>query len=376
LFMLYRQASGLANSGAPRIVEDLAPALKLPAGFPLTLAVYPTGAPPFSYQWRFNGGPLTNSARVGGSQTASLSVTPAFWGDAGQYQAIISNSAGSATSVVCSVTIGRDAFSATAGWSRNGQAGPLTNNSVTLTDGNGGEASSVFLNYPQSIGKFLASFTYQDVGGGGADGCAFVLQNASAGPWTLGAGGGGLGCGGVAPSLAVEFNIYSPNGVGVAVRSNGQTGAPYLSTAPVNLAGGNPLSVSLAYDGTTLSITLTDTVKHARFTTNAALNIAGVLGTNTAYVGMTGADGGISSRQVVSNFQFVSLTSLSGQSAGPNAVVLSWPNSAGGLGPQQTPAFGASWTAVMDSVVVDGNGRNQLIIPASAGARFYRLVTP
>lgn len=376
LFMLYRQAAGLTASGAPRIVEDLAPSLKLPAGFPLTLAVYPTGAQPFSYQWLLNGAPLTNSARVAGAQAQTLSVGPAFWGDAAQYRAIISNSVNSATSVVCSVTIGRDALTAAAGWSRNGQASPVTNNSVTLTDGNGGEASSVFLNYPQSIGKFLASFTYQDVGGGGADGCAFVLQNASAGPWTLGAGGGGLGCGGVAPSLAVEFNIYSPNGVGMAVRSGGQTGAPYLSTSPVNLAGGNPIGVSLGYDGATLSIMLTDMVTHVRFTTYAAVNIAGILGTSTAYVGMTGADGGISSRQVVSNFQFVSLNSLAARSSGTNAVALIWPNSAGGLAPQQTTAFGGTWTNVMEPAVLDGNGNNLLNFPSATGARYYRLITP
>ncbi len=272
--------------------------------------------------------------------------------------------------------MGGDAFNAAAGWSRNGHAGPLTNNSVGLTDGNGSEASSVFLNYPQYVGAFVASFTYQDIGGGGADGCVFVLQDSAAGPWALGAPGGSLGYSGISPSVAVEFNIYSPNGVGVALRSNGQTGAPYNSTGPVNLAGGNPINVSLSYGGTTLSMTLTDTVTHARFITNAVLNIMGVLGTNTAYVGLTGADGGISSRQVISNFQFASLTSLSSQTTGTNAVALIWPNSAAGLVLQQSPALDSTWTAVTHFVVLDGNGNNQLNIPAQGGTRFYRLATP
>src|SRR5207245_2114290 len=185
-----------------------------------------------------------------------------------------------------------------------------------LTDGIGSEASSVFLNYPQYVGAFAASFTYQDIGGGGADGFAFVLHDSAAGPWALGAPGGSLGCSGITPSVEVEFNIYSPNGVGMALRTNGQTGAPYGGTGPVNVAGGNPISVSLSYDGTTLSITLRDTVTLAKFITNAVLNISGILGTNTAYVGLTGADGGISSRQVISSFQFASLTSLSSQTTG------------------------------------------------------------
>ncbi len=360
----------------PRLVGDLPSALKLPAGFPLTLTAYSVGAQPMNYQWRFNGANLADSARVVGSQSASLTVAPAFVGDVGQYQVIVSNSLGSATSVVCSVTVGRDAFSAAAGWTRNGNAGPLTNNSVTLTDGNGSEASSVFLNYPQYVGAFAASFTYQDVGGGGADGCAFVLHDAPAGPSALGAPGGSLGCSGMSPSLAIEFNIYSSYGAGMALRANGQTGAPYMSTAPVNLAGGNPIAVSISYDGTKLSTRLTDLVTHATFATNAVVDIVGVLGSDTAYVGMTGADGGISSKQVISNFQFASLTSLSARTTGTNTVAVTWPNSAAGFVLQQASALGSTWTVVTDSVVLDGQGNNQVTIPVPADARFYRLATP
>ena len=285
-------------------------------------------------------------------------------------------SVGSATSALYSVTVGRDAFGASAGWTRNGNAGPVTNNSVVLTDGNPSEASSVFLNYPQYVGAFVASFTYQDVGGGGADGCAFVLHDSPAGPLALGAAGGSLGCNGINPGLAVEFNIYSSYGAGVAMRPSSQTGPPYTSTAPVNLAGGHPIGVSLSYNGTTLSMTLTDTVSRATFTTNVVVDIVGALGTNTAYVGMTGADGGISSMQVVTNFQFASLTSLSGRASGANTVGLAWLNSAVGLVLQQATLPGSAWTAVTDSVVLDAHGNNQVTIPAPPGSRFYRLATP
>jgi hypothetical protein len=280
------------------------------------------------------------------------------------------------TSAVCSVTVGRNALNAAAGWTRNGNVGPLTNNSVKLTDGRNGEVSSLFLNYPQYIGTFAASFTYQDVGGGGADGCAFVWQNASAGPLAIGGGGGSLGCDGISPSLALEFNIYSSYGVGMALRANSQTGAPYLSTAPVNLAGGNPISVWLSYNGAVLSITLTDLVTHASFGTNALVNITGIIGTNTAYVGLTGADGGISSTQVITNFQFASLTSLSARAQGADSVSLIWPNSAAGLVPQQTSQPGSAWTTLPGPVLLDTNADNQLLLPALSGLRFYRLATP
>src|SRR5216684_15539 len=51
LFLLYRQAAGLAQSGAPRIFGDLPATVKLPAGFPLSLTIYPIGSQPLNYQW-------------------------------------------------------------------------------------------------------------------------------------------------------------------------------------------------------------------------------------------------------------------------------------------------------------------------------------
>ena len=376
LFMLYREYTGLTNSGAPRIIEDLAPNQKLPAGFPLSLTAYAAGSPPLNYQWYFNGTPLTDNVRVKGSQGATLTVNPFFWADAGDYQAIISNASGFATSIVCNASLGRDAFSSPAGWSRNGRASPMTNNTVALTDGINGETSSVFLNSPQFIGKFAASFTYQDVGGGGADGCAFVLHNASSGPWALGAGGSGLGCGGISPGIAVEFNIYSANGVGMAIRTNGQAGPPYLGTSPVNLAGGNQINIAIAYDGSIFTVGLTDTVSHVTYSTNVALNLPAILGNNTAFVGMTAADGGISSRQLVRNFQFVSMTPLMVQATASNSVLIHWPNSAGGLALQQSTTLGSVWTVVADSVILAASSHNEVTLPVSGASRFYRLVTP
>jgi hypothetical protein len=176
--------------------------------------------------------------------------------------------------------------------------------------------------------------------------------------------------------VAVEFNIYSPYGVGMAVRANGVTGAPYAGTGSVNVAGGNPIGVSVSYNGTTISINLTDTVTHATFATNIVLDIVGTLGTNTAYVGITGADGGISSTQVVTNFQFASITTLSSQSTPINTVTFTWPNSAGGFVLQQASVLGSAWTPVANPVTEDTNGNANVTISAQATAEFYRLATP
>jgi hypothetical protein len=376
LFMFYRQWAGLVNSGAPKIVGDLPATLSVPAGFPLSQVIYPLGTQPMSYQWKLNGQVLTNGGVNTGAQGATLNVTPAFAGTTGQYQVVVSNVSGIATSKVCSVAVGRDSFAAPAGWSRSGSAGVLANNSVKLTDGNGSEASSVFMNSPQFVGAFTASYTYQDAGGGGADGCAFVLQNSSAGPLALGAPGGVLGYGGLSPSVALEFNIYSPNGVGMALRTDGITGSPYNATGSVNLAGGHPITTSISYNGAQLSITMTDTVSHATFATNVVINIVGTLGTNTAFVGFTAADGGIASTQVITNFQFASLVPLTSAMVAPNTAQISWPNAAGGLVLQQASVLGAAWTTFTNPIILSGTGSNQATISAPAHASFYQLATP
>ena len=60
---------------------------------------------------------------------------------------------------------------------------------LTLTDGNGSEARSAWYTAPVPTGSFTASFTYKDVGGGGSNGIAFVLQNDSHATAALGGEG-------------------------------------------------------------------------------------------------------------------------------------------------------------------------------------------
>jgi hypothetical protein len=61
----------------------------------------------------------------------------------------------------------------------------------------------------------------------------------------------------------------------------------------VNLRSGDVLSVHLRYDGTTLTITITDTANTAHtFTTSQVINIPATVGGNTALVGFTAGTGG------------------------------------------------------------------------------------
>jgi hypothetical protein len=224
------------------------------------------------------------------------------------------------------------------------------------------------------VGGFQASFTYEVVGGGGADGMAFVLQNDARGADALGVGGGGLGCSGITNSVALAFNIYSANGVGFAVRTNGVTGPPYASTAPVNLASGDLIDVSLTYLNGVLRLSLSDASAHTSFTTNLSLNIPALVGGNTAFVGFTGGDGSVPSQQFVSDLDYLGLVGLAIAPAPGQDVTLNWPAAAGGYVLQQSAAVKpTSWTNVAASPVAAGQV-NQVTLPASAARAFYRLI--
>jgi hypothetical protein len=60
----------------------------------------------------------------------------------------------------------------------------------------------------------------------------------------------------------------------------------------------------ITYDGTTLTLTLTDTVTNATFTASDAINIPATVGMNTAYVGFTAGTGGTVSTQNILNWTY------------------------------------------------------------------------
>ena len=301
----------LASGQPPRILTDLDsvyPYLWY-ASVPFDLSVVASGTPPLAYQWRKNGANLSDSAARSGSRSNTLVLNPTTPADSGSYALVITNQSGAVTSAVAVVNmLSRLEFNDFGdggpgdGWSANGRAQfPFGDYSRVDRGPPTAGAASSFFGVPLYVGGFQASFTYQDLGGGGADGIAFVLHNDSRGATALGGSGGGLGYNGITNSVAVEFNIYSPNGIGFAIRTNGVTGGPYNSTDPVNLASGHAIDVSLTYFNGTLSLTLDDGTAGTSFTTNLDLDIPASVGGNTAYVGFTGADGAVPlSTQLVS----------------------------------------------------------------------------
>ncbi|MDB6064994.1 MAG: hypothetical protein JWR26_1202, partial [Pedosphaera sp.] len=313
---------------------------------------------------------------------------------AGYYQLNLANSAGAYTVypgggadqnllVVAASTLFTNGF----GWSATGNPAPaapiISGNVLTLSDANG-EARSAFFNSPMYIGAFQASFIYQDVGGLGgtnnttADGVTFCLQNDTRKTAALGAGGGALGVGGIAPSAELALNIYNgaTGGPGMALGTNGALGSPYSSTAPVDFSSGDPIAVNIVYGGGVAKVTFTDTTTSSSYSTNVAIgNLPTMLGAQTAYVGFTGASGGIGSTQTITDFAFVPLTTLSATVSGSN-LVLTWPILPGGYTLQSESSVTAgSWSNVASPVTQVG-GQNQVTVPLAGAQHYYRLSVP
>ncbi|HEY1250582.1 MAG TPA: FG-GAP-like repeat-containing protein [Thermoanaerobaculia bacterium] len=97
-------ASGFDGAGietllnARLVLDPLADRLGNP-GLPISLTI-PTvgGSGPLSYQWRKDGVPLADGGSISGSQTATLTIDPVSFTDAGSYDVVVTDSCDSLTS--------------------------------------------------------------------------------------------------------------------------------------------------------------------------------------------------------------------------------------------------------------------------------------
>jgi uncharacterized repeat protein (TIGR03803 family) len=71
----------------------------------LNLSAMADGLPALAYQWQSNGVNLSDGARISGSATANLTISPLALADAGSYQLIVSNFYGAVTSTVTLLTV-------------------------------------------------------------------------------------------------------------------------------------------------------------------------------------------------------------------------------------------------------------------------------
>jgi len=213
-----------------------------------------------------------------------------------------------------------------------------TNCVLRLTPSAIGQHGAAYSTTPITLGTnatFSTKFQFQFTQTGGidpADGITFVL---AANPTGLGGAGGGIGYAGVDHSVAIEFDTFN-NGSNdgnssnhVAINENGHIsdGSAFgdehvhnvygiqscgFSAGAGCMSNGDVWTVTAAYDGSTLSLSITDPAKG--FTdvvyTNVPINIAADLGPNTAFVGFTAGTGSGFENHDILNWSFANDTSL------------------------------------------------------------------
>ena len=207
---------------------------------------------------------------------------------------------------------------ATSTMSLNGNA-VLSGTALQLTTSTASQTSSAFTKSAFSIQGFNTTFTFQDTSASG-DGMTFTLQGQS--PTALGQGGGDLGYGntggaGITNSVAIKFDLYNNSGEGsdsTGLFVNGDSPevpsgairqeATLDMTGTISLNSGHVMTVNLAYNGVTLSESITDQTTLAVFTHNYSINIPSFIGGGYAYLGFTGATGGATAIQKVQTWTY------------------------------------------------------------------------
>jgi len=74
-------------------------------GSSVTLNAVATGGAPLSYQWYFNGNPLTDGGQITGSATTNLTISSLQFTNSGNYVLIVNNPVGSATSTAAVLAV-------------------------------------------------------------------------------------------------------------------------------------------------------------------------------------------------------------------------------------------------------------------------------
>jgi hypothetical protein len=195
-------------------------------------------------------------------------------------------------------------FSSTAGLQINGNAAQV-GNVLRLTPAAFNQSGSAFSTGLVSLGvgnSFSTYFQFQitgsggigDLDGAGADGLVFVVQTQAN---NVGSSGGGIGYGGISPSVGVEFDtfnngeLFGDNHVGINLNGS-------LSSV-VSAPGGTPRfndggiwNAWVDYDGTTLEVRWgTTNVRPGASMLSLAVNLAAVLAQPNAFIGFTSGTG-------------------------------------------------------------------------------------
>jgi hypothetical protein len=85
-------------------VQPISPIAAI-VGAPVEISTAASGSGDLTYQWRKGGVPLSDGGPISGSQTATLTINPVSFTDAGSYDVVVSDGCDSATSNAASLTV-------------------------------------------------------------------------------------------------------------------------------------------------------------------------------------------------------------------------------------------------------------------------------
>jgi hypothetical protein len=177
----------------------------------------------------------------------------------------------------------------------------LVSGRLLLTDGQKDRACSAFWPKPVKVQHFSTAFRFQ-LTNAAADGFTFAIQRT--GPTVIGRNATGLGYGTIAKSVALQFNLF-PSVSRAGVGTNGLIKCDTdLAGVGIDLHNGHVLQALLEYDGTTLTVRITDPDTQSKATLRSAVNIPAVVGDTTAYVGFTAASGGQGATQEILSWTY------------------------------------------------------------------------
>ncbi len=276
----------------------------------------------------------------------------------------------------------------------NGSA-TISGSDAQLTNSGTYEAGSVFSSSAVNVAQFNTSFQFQSTAGTStADGFTFTIQGAS--PTALGGYGGALGYGAagsasaIGNSVAIKFDLYSNAGEGpdsTGIYENGATPttpSTDLTSTGINLHSGDIFNVAMAYNGTNLVVTITDTTTKATATQTYPVNIPAYTG-SSAYVGFTAGTGGLTSTMNILNWTFTpgavaaptAPSGLAGVAASATSVTLNWTNNATNeTGFYLDRATNSTFTANLVTQTLPANPdtfTDSLTGLAAGGTYYYRI---
>jgi hypothetical protein len=189
-----------------------------------------------------------------------------------------------------------------------GTSAKTSDDKLLLTNNVGSEARSVLYDAKVPVDVFTSNFSFTiGAGGSDADGFTFVIDNGSS--TDLGHGGVDLAyTGGTfgAKSVALEFNTFNFGSFGTtfAFASGGMLPAERMDASPIDLHSGDTFDVTVTYNGTDLAIAVKDKTTKQTYDASEAIDLATVLGGETAYVGFTAGTGTDHSTQEINSWEF------------------------------------------------------------------------